>query len=162
MPVKIESKIDTTDHGYTLGDCHSFAIALNRLTGAPLVSFCKRYQVREDERLGDEEDDLYESEHAHAAVSVGSGLVVDCLGLRSVEEEDLLFTGCDFSDEPASELIMEVFGSREEDLASNYADYDEEIIRKAMIDAQKWGCDVIARKAMNAHKRVNRENEYGI
>lgn len=156
--IKIKSKIDTDNHTYSIGDSHHFAIALNRLTGAPLVSFCKEYLVREDERVAD--DDLYWSEHPHAAVLVSDTLVVDCYGLREISEGDLYFAGCDFSDDPPSALKMKNYGSSEEDLASNYADYNEDIIQQAMSDAKRWGCDAIVSKALNANRRKSRECDH--
>lgn len=160
MSIIIPSKLKDKDHSYLVGDCHHFAIALNRLTGAPLVSFHKDYIVREDMRDGDEPEDMYWSEHAHAAVLVGSGMVVDCKGIRKIEDGDLIFTGTDLSDLPSSELKMTLFDDREEDLASNYADYDENLIQKAMVDVQAWGCDALVRKAMNVQKNKEKGGNF--
>lgn len=152
----VASKVKDQEHTYTSGDCHHFAIALHRLTGAPLVSFCKDYLVNEDERLDD--DDVYWSEHAHAAVCIGDGFYVDVFGLRKISESDLVFTGCSFSADPGSELRVVDFGGNEEDLASHYADFDEEIIATAINDAKRWGCERIAKKALHSRDRKYEES----
>lgn len=152
--ILVESKAPASfEHSYMTGDCHHFAIALHRLTGAPLVSFSRDYEVSEEDAL--DENDLVWSEHSHAAVLVAPDTVVDVKGLRKIDDTDLVFTGCNFSDDPGSETKMVVFEDREEDLASYYADYDEELIAQAMNDAKRWGCERIAKKAL-ASSRQNK------
>lgn len=144
-----ESTLSDQDNTYFIGDCHSFAIALHRLTGAPMMSICRKYLLPENEWYGDEEDDKYQFEHCHAGILVGENLYVDAKGLHRFDPKafDGLWMGRPGSLETSDPYIQEF--DDEEHLASCYADYDEAIIEEAMEEAQKWGCVEIVKQEIN-------------
>lgn len=123
------------EHNYLTGDCHIFAIALNRLTGYPLVSFYKRQPIPEEKWLGDEENDKYEFEHVHAAVMLDfeKGIYLDSTGIKNINKDDFCFI---FNNEDTPIEIMTFIG--EEDLASNFSieSFNEENIKNAIQDAK--------------------------
>ncbi len=128
------------EHSYLIGDCHNMAIALHRELGLPMISFFKRTELPEEEWFGDEEEDKYSFEHAHAAVLLDDKTIVDVRGivkLDKTEEENLVFT--------ADSLvpIERLETNDEEFLASYYADYDEEMIQEAIDFSKERGIEAI-------------------
>lgn len=131
------------EHSYLIGDCHNMAIALHRELGLPMISFFKRTELPEEEWFGDEEEDKYSFEHAHAAVLLDDKTIVDVRGivkLDKTEEENLVFTA------DALVPIERLKTNDEEFLASYYADYDEELIQEAIDFSKELGIESMVSK----------------
>lgn len=148
----IPTTTDHKEHNYLTGDCHIFAIALNRLTNYPLVSFYKRHPIPEEEWLGDEENDKYEFEHAHAAVMLDfeKGIYLDATGIKDIDKDDFCFM---FNNEDTLIEIMTFRG--EEDLASNFSieSFNEENIKNAIQDAKNLEIPKILEQYKNSIKK---------
>ncbi len=124
------------EHSYLIGDCHNMAIALHRELGLPMVSFFKRTELPEEEWFGDEEEDKYLFEHAHAAILLDNNTIVDVRGivkLDKTEEENLVFMA------DAIIPVERLKTNDEEFLASYYADYEEELIQEAIDFSKELG-----------------------
>lgn len=118
---------------YTFGDCNIFAIALSRLTGLDMVAISRRVINEEEEEYDDE---YVELECSHAAVLVDDDTILDVKGLTSVEKafENTMWNHSPEFYHDDGKIFLENFGTDGcEDMSSNFASYEEELIEEATI-----------------------------
>lgn len=152
---ELKSIAQEFNHTYTTGDCHSFAIALNRITKFPMISIMRKLRLPEDQWFSDDEYDKYDYEHAHAAVLVGNNVYMDVNGINyfKPEDEKLYFM---YFGEDAQKPYFHLY-SNEEELASHYADYNEGIIQAAIEDIKNFGIIEILEKYNSLTKNNGNE-----
>ncbi|WP_207063164.1 hypothetical protein [Motiliproteus sp. SC1-56] len=158
MPLIKESNHKDEECLYTGGQCHSFAIALHRITGLSLATITRKHVVPNKDRLFDDEHNSYEYEHAHAVVLLSPNLYADVYGVHRFDpEEAKTWFG---SVKPSDPLpSIEPFGDDEELLASFFEDYDEDQIAHALIDAKEWGVvDLLERMVKRMAHALDHQN----
>lgn len=141
------------EHPYTTGECHTFAIALHRLTGAPLVSIARKTPLPEEKWYGDEEDDKFDFEHAHAGVLIGKDVFVDVNGAHRFDSNDSDCLWMTNKPETSAPYLYKV-GADQTLLESCFTDAQESDIHQAMCDAMQWGCVAVVNRLFRSMERA--------
>lgn len=154
MKTLIESNAKRSpSHTYTTGDCHIFAVALHRLTGAPMVSISRQTPLPEHEWYGDEDSDKYEFEHAHAGILIGKDIFVDVHGAHRFDAKN---DGCLWmtNEDNTSDPYLYKIGADQSLLESWYTEAPEADIHQAMCDAMHWGCVGVVNRLFRSMDRI--------
>lgn len=156
MKTLIESNAKSVkDHTYTVGNCYVFAIALHRLTGAPMATISRQTLLPEDQWYGEEEDDKYDFEHAHAGILIGKDIFVDVNGAHRFDPKN---DGCAWTvnTPETSDSFLYMIGADQSLIESCFTceETNESDIHQAMCDAMQWGCVGVVNRLFRSMERA--------
>lgn len=129
IPENIREKFNT-------GYCDSFAVALHKLTKLQLGSIVRKTLLPEEKWYGDDENDKYDFEHAHAFVLLAKDIYADINGIHkfSAEKDNCYW----LAGKDASLPYIECFGDDVTALDAFYGELDNNMVQEAKKLVEKY------------------------